>query len=649
MNGITSRCISFAQGNQDCLQRVNYEFGLVLGVDEFVDEQCYFLEKEYQHNRSLHGYGTVSGLLVSAAENGDDIEVQVDTGIGIDQYGRVFVVRNKQCASLLSWLDEQGLDSGDQTIYVVARYDECETALVPIAGQPCSSSDQLTAPSRIQDNFSIELTLDPPEHPARDAVVNLAEFLSRFRVDPDAPDIGDLGSASSLAPIIGPTVIADDPAAFISHIDDQVELITGTAGATIITIQPQIVESLLNDIFVYWITEVRPTLDPDLIDPDAPETADGEPFPAVILLAQLDLTIPDDGDLELDDITIDNTTRPYLLHTQLIQELFDIPDLAGEGGEAPPQKEVAEFATIEDVSPRILSLWIHIGENLDLQPNENVRLLRVGPRGDLEQITIDLTEDVRRRNEVGRYYRIRTFENLENGDFLLLRFDTDQIRVGDDRPQTLSEFIADAPFTYENYMPRQARLYAYHVVERSETISEEEIRRLIIQLLPEQEPVIPFVTITPIVPQGDILDGYELWFHLDGVAENNDGGIGILDPGNMAMYVETAPGVVDEVPLGENDIQMIRPNVWMVTPLLDDEIIPPLVRFVFSLQVPMDIWAYDPNNGNRVNFDTLQEYIEETGQRLEGEIMTTGRFEDGDALVVYVREQSAARRLRTDG
>jgi hypothetical protein len=94
MNGITSRCISFAQGNKDCLQRVNYEFGLVLGVDEFVDEQCYFLEKEYQHNRALHGYGTVSGLLVSAAETGDDLEVQVGRGIGIDQYGRVFIVRN---------------------------------------------------------------------------------------------------------------------------------------------------------------------------------------------------------------------------------------------------------------------------------------------------------------------------------------------------------------------------------------------------------------------------------------------------------------------------------------------------------------------------------------------------------------------------
>ena len=211
MNGVTSRCISFDQGSSDCLQRVNYEFGLVLGVDEFVDEQCYFLEKEYQHNRGLHGYGTVSGLLVSAGANGDDIEIQVERGIGIDQYGRVFIVRTPQCASLLSWLADHDLGPGDQTIYVVARYAECETALVPIAGQPCATSDQLMAPARLQDSFEIDLVLEPPDHSARDAVVNLSEFLSRFRVDPNAADLGSLGSAGQLVNIIGPLFITQAP------------------------------------------------------------------------------------------------------------------------------------------------------------------------------------------------------------------------------------------------------------------------------------------------------------------------------------------------------------------------------------------------------------------------------------------------------
>ena len=80
MNGITNRCISIGQGEKDCLKRVNYQFGMVLGENEFVNEQCYFLEKEYMHNRALHGYGTVSGLGVGKEEKEDgDLEVQVDT------------------------------------------------------------------------------------------------------------------------------------------------------------------------------------------------------------------------------------------------------------------------------------------------------------------------------------------------------------------------------------------------------------------------------------------------------------------------------------------------------------------------------------------------------------------------------------------
>lgn len=641
MNGITSRCISFAQGNKDCFQRVNYEFGLVLGVDEFVDEQCYFLEKEYMHNRALHGYGTVSGLLVGKDTNGEDIEVQVEPGIGIDQYGRLFVIRSKQCASLLSWLDDQE-DFDGQTIYVVARYNECETALVPIAGQPCSTSDQQMAPSRIQDSFAIELTLKKPDMPARDAVVNLAEFLSRFRVDPAAPDRSDLGTATRLAPIIGPAVIAEEAAAYITRVDNFVADETGVPGATILNIQPVIVESLLNDIFTYWVTEVRPTLNPDLIDPDAPETADGDPFPPEILLAELNLTFSEDDTLTLDGIDIDNTTRPYLLHTQLIQELFDIPELAGEGGETAPQKEVAEFVSIEDISTRVLNLWFHIDQNMSLVGNENVSLIRVEGDGTLNTITIrDLSEDVGRRNDVGRYYRLISTVDLNDGDFLLLRFDTDRIRVGDTNPITLSRFIAEAAFTYENYNALRDLLFAFHIVDRPDTIDEEQIRKLILELLPPPEPVIPFVTITPITLRNTILQGYELWFHLDGIVDLNDGGIENLSQENMAMYAEIAPGIVKEVPL--EAIQFIRPNVWMVIPEGGQDQASPLIRMAFALENEMIITAFNPQSDSMETYTTLIEYIDKIGRQLEGHLMHSERF--GEALVVYVREQLAAGRL----
>jgi hypothetical protein len=637
MNGVTSRCISFDQGSSDCLQRVNYEFGLVLGVDEFVDEQCYFLEKEYQHNRSLHGYGTVSGLLVSAGANGDDIEIQVERGIGIDQYGRVFILLTAQCASLLSWLADHELGAGDQTIYVVARYAECETALVPIAGQPCATSDQLLAPARLQDSFEIDLVLAPPDHSARDAVVNLSEFLSRFRVDPNAADLGDLGSAGRLVNIIGPLFIKQATGDFRTHVDQAVETITGTAGARIIPILPLAVEDMLNDIFTYWVTEVRPTLVPDLIDPEMPALAGGQPPAADILLARIDLTIPAQGAPVLEDIAVDNTTRPYLLHTQLIQELYDIPDLAGEGGAA-PARELAEWASIMDVSQRTLSLWLHIGEDLNLQPNENIRLQRVRPDGSLEQLTIDLTEDAARRNDVGRYYSIRTFVNLDNGNFLLLSFDTNQIQVGG--AGTLTDFIAGAPFTYPNYQPGAGRLLAFHIVDRGQGgITEDRVREIILELARPQQPVVPFVTVTPLA-DGAQASAYELWFHLDGIVEQNEGTIERLSEENFAMFVEPQPNGVDQVAV---EFNQLRPNVWNVFPSFGNLRTRSLVRMVFALDAPMGIRAFLASTGAMETFETLREYIDKSEQRLEGVVMRSEKF--GEALVVYVREQGMAGRL----
>jgi hypothetical protein len=177
-------------------------------------------------------------------------------------------------------------------------------------------------------------------------------------------------------------------------------------------------------------------------------------------------------------------------------------------------------------------------------------------------------------------------------------------------------------------------------VDRGQTIDEETIRQLIIQLMPPQQPVIPFVTITPITLRDTVLVGYELWFHLDGIAEQNDGGIEELHQENMAVYIEVAPGVVDIMPL--EAIQRIRPNVWMVIPQRN-EIFMPLVRFAFSLDIPMGIRAFDPASGAIELYNTLREYTDKTTQQLEGHRVRSERF--GEAHIVYAREQSAARRL----
>src|SRR5438270_736167 len=104
---VNERCVSLATEGLSPDLRVNYEYGLVLGVDEFRQEDYYLLEKGYLHNRALHGYGTVDGLSVTTGQPADaplEIMVTVEPGMGIDQWGRPFVVRTPQCARLGAWL-----------------------------------------------------------------------------------------------------------------------------------------------------------------------------------------------------------------------------------------------------------------------------------------------------------------------------------------------------------------------------------------------------------------------------------------------------------------------------------------------------------------------------------------------------------------
>lgn len=56
-------CADDCEGLPD-FKRLNYFYGQMLGVGDFRAEQSYFREKLKLHNRCLHGYGTLCGLLV---------------------------------------------------------------------------------------------------------------------------------------------------------------------------------------------------------------------------------------------------------------------------------------------------------------------------------------------------------------------------------------------------------------------------------------------------------------------------------------------------------------------------------------------------------------------------------------------------------
>jgi hypothetical protein len=358
---ITQRCVSLTEGALSPDLRVNYEFGLVLGVDEFRQEQLYHLEQSYQHNRALHGYGTVYGLRVTTARPGadtDEVEITVEPGMAIDQWGRAVIVRDTQCARLGAWLAKhtppsQG-PSGELSVYVVLRYDECPDVLQPIPGQPCSGSDTAQAASRIRDSFHIELRWEPPQMQAWRAVQRFARLLAAVQLEPDLPP--DLAHSDE-AVIIEQVRLLDqageslfDPGgAGVSGLDLHPArdfLVLPAAGA----------RDALDRILIVWATEVRPRLRPDLSDP----AGGGAPNDPAVLLARIDFV---GSSPYIDDPSLpsaaDNTVRPFLLHTQLIQELL----LLGGAGEAQH-----EFATLQAYGSRVLHAWVHYPGALDITP-----------------------------------------------------------------------------------------------------------------------------------------------------------------------------------------------------------------------------------------------------------------------------------------
>src|SRR5580658_1751563 len=87
----------------DPLKRVNYTFGLVLGVEEFLQSDTYFLAKHHLENRLLHGYGTVCGLDV-IGQNTPQVEVQVTPGWAVVPKGHTVYVSQLMCVQVNDWL-----------------------------------------------------------------------------------------------------------------------------------------------------------------------------------------------------------------------------------------------------------------------------------------------------------------------------------------------------------------------------------------------------------------------------------------------------------------------------------------------------------------------------------------------------------------
>lgn len=173
----------------DPLQRVNYSFGMVLGVDDFRQEQTYLMARDDRLLRELVGYGAIRGLTVSLQGS----QVRVSPGMALMPDGRLVAVQAEQCADFASWRATQKLATpsmgDDQTVYVRLFAADASGAPVPIPGEPCRDESELSADARIADSFLLDFSLTAPDASEDLALRAAVAWIRSIRVGPSGMDL----------------------------------------------------------------------------------------------------------------------------------------------------------------------------------------------------------------------------------------------------------------------------------------------------------------------------------------------------------------------------------------------------------------------------------------------------------------------------
>lgn len=291
-------------------KRVNYTFGMVLGEQDFRQEQEHFEWKHRISNLLLHGYGTVCGLQVTARplEDGSDTEIYVTSGYAISPRGNWIWVDHDQCARIGAWLERHSGDlpgfsgPGSYTAYVTLCYDECLVDLVPVAGRACASDEDTRAPSRVLETFRTEFTWTAPDQEAEDQTRAFGDLLQRIEIIPETGSPPDPDDSAYLIDLVRNLGLDESPPS-MSPPEDTIGLYASTLCET------------LREALAVWVTEVCPRLD---------TRSD------CILLGAIRFDVDAAGALLADSVEIDGANRPVLVSDRLKQELFCL--LGGQGG-----------------------------------------------------------------------------------------------------------------------------------------------------------------------------------------------------------------------------------------------------------------------------------------------------------------------------
>ena len=303
-------------------KHVNYTLGMILGVDDFVQEFVYLSGRDQAIARELLGYGTVSGLQVAIEIDARGPRVAVSPGVALSPRGQLIRVCTPQCAYLVNWLDDNrraiverlGSPPGDSiSTHIVLCYRDCPADPVPVPGEPCRAEDDMMAPSRLIDDFRLELRFEPPDQAEEDALRSFVAWLSQVST-------GDAGPFST-------------PDQLIAAIRHAADAIASPPGPLDFTREPPPASlripsankgEYLRAAFRVWVTELRPRVKPGSSGPC------GARLPAqdeeCLLLGEVTVPLLNDalsGEWLIDRaraVGVHEERRPYVIHQRLAQE-----------------------------------------------------------------------------------------------------------------------------------------------------------------------------------------------------------------------------------------------------------------------------------------------------------------------------------------
>ena len=298
----------------DLSKRVQYNLGMVLGVDDFQQEQAYLAHRSRWLARDALGYGTLCGLKVTTEVDGvKGPKILVSPGVALSPLGQLICVTPAQCAFVNDWIAANRakltLPSAKTTVWVTLCYRECPMDPVPIPGEPCRTEEQLTADSRIADGFHLELRLEAPDQSEENLTGEFVAFVRRVLQ-------AGAGAASHTQEQFKTLLFQA-----LKIEDGKPPTMPPPAAGVTVTVPEADLPQYLRAALAVWIGDIRPRVHASGVGQTG--CCGGIATPGVdgcLALAQVDLAIAGDG--KASGAAVAGSPRPLLPSLRLLEELL---------------------------------------------------------------------------------------------------------------------------------------------------------------------------------------------------------------------------------------------------------------------------------------------------------------------------------------